>query len=120
MRYPEVIGFDVTNGVNQEKRPLGKGTLINASGKNVPFFNAFLPSQCRWVFVWIRNQAIPSLLPKEYLKKTRLVITDEDDNCYDMLEGAKENFPNHIHRLCKWHNESNSYKNVIWTNLNIY
>ena len=36
-KYPEVIGFDVTFGVNQEKRPLAKGTLINSSKKNVPF-----------------------------------------------------------------------------------
>ena len=69
LKYPEVIGFNVTNGTNQEKRPLAKGTLINSNQKNVPFFNAILPSQCRWVFHWIWNSAIPTLFPEEYLKK---------------------------------------------------
>ena len=100
-KYPEVIGFDVTFGVNQEKRPLAKGTLINSSKKNVPFFNAILPSQCRWVFRWIFNEAIPNLFPKDSLAKTELFITDEDPNCYKLLQSARSHYPKHKHRICK-------------------
>ena len=105
-KYPDVIGFDVTYGTNQEKRPLAKATLINSSKKNVPFFNAILPSQCRWVFHWIFNSAFPNLLPADCLKKVQLVITDEDQNCFNMLESARTHFPRHKHRICKWHKVS--------------
>ena len=100
-KYPEVVGFDVTYGTNQEKRPLAKGTLINSKKKNIPFFNAILPSQCRWVFYWIFNSAIPNLFPAETLKKIQLFITDEDVNCYQMLAAAQSHYPSHKNRICK-------------------
>ena len=112
-KYPEVVGFDVTYGTNQEKRPLAKGTLINSSSKNIPFFNAILPSQCRWVFHWIFDTAIPNLFPSEYLKKIQLFITDEDPNCYEMIERSRSHYPVYKHRICKWHKVSCLCTNLI-------
>jgi ribosomal protein L5 len=48
--YPEVMGFDVTFGTNKEKRPMARATIKTSSNKNVPFFNALLPSGASWVF----------------------------------------------------------------------
>jgi hypothetical protein len=50
--FPSVLGEDVVFGTNQEKRPLMRGTGKSAENKNLPLFNAFLPSQQRWVFDW--------------------------------------------------------------------
>jgi hypothetical protein len=32
-----------------------------SNGKNVPVFNAFLPSQCAWIFNWLFMTAFPTL-----------------------------------------------------------
>jgi hypothetical protein len=39
--YPNVMGFDVTNGTNKEKRPLARGTIKTSNNKNVPSRSAF-------------------------------------------------------------------------------
>ena len=42
--FPSVIGVDVVFGTNQEKRPHMRGTCKTSYNKNIPLFNAFLPS----------------------------------------------------------------------------
>ena len=61
--FGEAMGFDITMGSNAEKRPLARATLTAPDGKNVPFFNSFLPSQCAWVFHWLFMRAFPTLFP---------------------------------------------------------
>jgi hypothetical protein len=104
--FGEAMGFDITMGSNAEKRPLARGTLTTSNGKNVPFFNSFLPSQCAWVFNWLFMTAFPTLFPSDSLRRTELVITDQDERCYTQLEASKGNsiFSDRmVHRLCKWH-----------------
>ena len=51
-RFPHCFGTDVTNGTNQEKRPLARATAVTWNNTNIPFWNAFLPSGSRWVHRW--------------------------------------------------------------------
>ena len=103
--YPNVMGFDVTNGTNKEKRPLARGTIKTSNNKNVPFFNALLPSISSWVFRWIFHIALPKLLSTESLENLRLILVDEDYHCNSQIDSAHAmgKLPNVQYRLCKWH-----------------
>ena len=108
--FGEAMGFDITCGTNAEKRPLARGTLTTSDGKNVPFFNSFLPSQCAWVFCWLFVTAFPTLFPSSSCQQTELIVTDQDERCYTQLEASKAYgiFSNRmVHRLCKWHKVRN-------------
>ena len=44
MKYPDVLGVDVTYGKNNEKRPQFRVIGKNARNRNIPIVDAFLPS----------------------------------------------------------------------------
>jgi MULE transposase domain len=103
--YPDVMGFDVTNGTNKEKRPMARATIKNSNNKNIPFFNALLPSVASWVFRWIFHDALPMLLTRDSLRHLKLILVDEDNHCNSQIDAARELgiLPNARYRLCKWH-----------------
>jgi hypothetical protein len=56
-----------------------RGTSKSWYNKNIPLFiNAFLPSQQKWVFEWVMNDTLPSLLDPEALKLTDIILSDQD------------------------------------------
>lgn len=103
--FPWCFGLDVTNGTNQEKRPLLRATASTSERKNIPFFNAFLPSQCSWVFKWVLQVAFPKLFNAKTLERVQLIVCDQDQHCYEQIQAAIDGavFPNALKRLCKWH-----------------
>jgi MULE transposase domain len=109
--YPEVIGFDVTFGTNKEKRPMARATIKTSSNKNVPFFNALLPSGASWVFRWVFHDALPRLLSKESLANLHLILVDDDHHCNTQIDSARnlKKIPNAQYRLCKWHKVRTEY-----------
>jgi hypothetical protein len=104
--FPSVLGVDVVFGTNQEKRPHMRGTCKSSDNKNVPVFNAFLPSQQKWVFEWVMTDALPSLLdPEAFLSDQdpqlcgsvdKVIISR--DKLYDDAMWMRE---------CIWHNVTN-------------
>jgi MULE transposase domain len=116
--YPEVMGFDVTFGTNKEKRPMARGTIKNNRNKNIPFFNALLPSCASWVFNWIFHSAMPMLLKKESLNKLHLILVDDDEQCNRQIDSARESkiLEKAHYRLCKWHKVRTS-ENAEFLNL---
>ena len=105
-RFPYCFGTDITNGTNQEKRPLARATAVTWNNSNVPFWTG-----SRWVHRWIFQEAFPFLFPPNVLSKCMLVVTDEDHLCYEELESAIRagTFPSAKHRLCKWHKVNRNY-----------
>ena len=106
MKYPDVLGVDVTYGKNNEKRPqfcvIGK----NARNRNIPILDAFLPSQQQYVFRWLFQDAVPNLLDKLALLSTQLIMTDQDLHMIAGLSHPLNDlrlYGNALRRLCKWH-----------------
>jgi hypothetical protein len=110
-KFPSVFGLDVTNGTNEEKRPLGRATGKNMLRNNIPWLNCFLPSESQWVWGWFFNEALPQILSQHVLHSVRLIITDGDDKCYSQVDAAISAgiFPNARHRLCAWHKINRNY-----------
>ena len=105
--YPYILGIDVTFGTNAEKRPLLRVTGRNTRNKIFPIAEAFLPSQQRYVFSWFLESALPTILDIGALRKTSLVISDEDVHFIEallpLLEDRDSPLYKALHRLCKWH-----------------
>jgi len=104
--YPEVLGTDLTNKVNNEKRPLCLGVGVDAKRRNFTWVSAFFPSKARWVFDWFFGVSLPALFTERTLHNIRLSITDEDERCFSAfqaLSGDGKTFPLADSRLCSWH-----------------
>ena len=81
--FPEVLMFDVTSGKNSEGRPLGVSSSCDYNMDVFTPFRVFMPSECRWVFLWIFKTAIPYLLGNAVLSRVQLVLTDGDSKIYN-------------------------------------
>ena len=108
VKFPHVLGIDVTFGTNAEKRPLLRTSGKTSNNKNVPHVNAFIPSEQRWVFEWCLKDGLPSVLDRNALEKTCIIMTDQDDQLVGtlLLELKNSNSPIYgkaRNRLCKWH-----------------
>ena len=114
-KSPEVMGFDVTLGNNSEKRPLLRGTVLTRNRKAIPFFECFMPGETRWAFHWVFHHALPELVPAEILCRVRMILTDEDSNCYTQIDSARLRgvFAAALHRLCAWHKIDRNYTKMF-------
>ena len=110
-KYPERIGVDVTNGTNTEKCPLFRATIINLNHRNIPFWNAFIPSGAQWVFKWLFQDVFVSLFPEQARHRVSLVMTDEDPQCFTNITMAITAgiIPNARLRFCKWHKVNRNF-----------
>ena len=112
-KFPHVLGLDVTHGTNAEKRGLFRASGKTSSNRNFPLINAYIPSEQRWLFHWCITKAIPFILDKEDLKKTRMIVSDQDAQLTAVLadklgirDGTYYGLARHRH--CKWHKVSAS------------
>ena len=109
MKYPDVLGLDVTYGKNNEKRPQFRVIGKNARNRNIPIVDAFLPSQQQYVFRWLFKDAVPTLFDKFALSCTQIIMTDQD---LHMIQGLSHPlndlrlYGDVSRRLCKWHKMS--------------
>ena len=105
--FPSVLGLDVVFGTNAEKRPQMRGTGKTASNKNLPLIDALLPSQQKWIFDWFINDALPSLLDRDALLQTKIILTDQDKELMGVIDSALKNkdkvYGGAVRRICKWH-----------------
>jgi hypothetical protein len=60
--FTEVLSIDTNYGMNREKRPLLVFAGTDNNRKNFTAMRAFLPSEYEWVFRYVFEVAIPSLI----------------------------------------------------------
>ena len=107
IKFPWVLGGDETFRTNAEKRPLARLVGMNTNNNVLPFVNSFIPSKQKWVFYWLWSEAYPTLLDSDALKKTKLILVDQDENNWLSMmavlgpKGKKHGLA--IARLCNWH-----------------
>ena len=114
MRYPYVLGTNMTFGDNNERRPHIRTIGTNTRNKNMPFVDGFLPSQQPYIFTWYFTVALPTILNPAALQKTQIMITDQCPHMCPALESAISDFNfygNARSRRCKWHKVRN------WTDI---
>ena len=105
--FPEKFCADVTMGTNAEKQPLLLMTCKTSENKIVRVFQAFMPSQCRWIFDWCFLDAFVKLHGVKAVERNRIILTDGDSQMYsqlgDLTNDPQSPWQNSKHKLCMWH-----------------
>ncbi len=108
--FPRILGMDVKYGTNNEKRPMCRLVGKTAGNRNIPIMNCYMPSQQRYAYSFVLNEAVQYCLDANALQKTEIILTDEDKDEMDALNMALSQRtifgPRARHRLCKWHKVS--------------
>ena len=103
-KYPSVIMFDVTCETNREGRALGVMGSVDCNMEVFTPVRVIMPSQKAWVFDWIFKNVIPTLMGREPLKRTAIILTDGDRTMYSQVDAnIPKLYPNAKHVLCMYH-----------------
>ena len=106
-KFPFILGYDETFRTNAEKRALASLCGMTMDNKLLMFVEAFLPSKQKWVFNWLWKVAFPTLLDRPSLKKTAIILVDQDENNWTAmsvnLASNDAVYGEAVGRLCNWH-----------------
>jgi hypothetical protein len=96
--------MDATQDTNKEKWPLFTITARDSTGAMFTVARAFLPNERAWVFRWLFQVVLPSLLGHKWLQHVQVIITDGDSQETSQLDIAMAKFFPQAHRVrCGWH-----------------
>jgi hypothetical protein len=105
--FPEVLSIDTTYVTNREKRPLLVFSGTDNNRKNFTAMSAFLPSECEWVFRYVFEVTIPSLIGEATVERINQINTDGNRQIYIPLTNCilDKSSPwfGCIHVLCNYH-----------------
>jgi hypothetical protein len=105
--FPEVLSIDTPYGTNREKRPFIVFAGTDNNRKNFTVMCAFLPSECEWVFRYVFEVAIPSLIGEATVERINQINTDGDRQIYNPLTNCildkSSTWFCCIHVLCNYH-----------------
>ena len=76
--FPELLGMDVTFGVNLERRELLLAGGIDGNKKAFTAFRCLIPSKQEQTYTWIINEAMSFLLTPKTLKFNSCISTDQE------------------------------------------
>ena len=119
--FPEVMFMDTTSQTNNEKRAL---FLVSGKDNNGGSFTAaciFLPSERKWVFQWVFQYCLPTLLGKLAVQRNQACVTDGDQNEYGSLtelSGAGQLWQGTTHTLCEWHLLNAQWRKAVVSKVN--
>ena len=104
LQYPEVSAADDTAQTNSEARPMWVLTFLSRTNQIFTATRAYLPSRARFVYHWLWNEAIPTLLPQHGRNRMQLVVMDNDEREHGTFHAA---IPKHYRdakrRVCGFH-----------------
>jgi hypothetical protein len=102
--FSEVLHIDCTADTNQEDRPFLTITGRDSNGNMFTVIRAYLPNERAWVFRWLFQTVMPSLLGKDYISRVKVIVTDGDSQETSQLDIA---IALHFHNVCRvrcgWH-----------------
>jgi hypothetical protein len=71
--YPELLAVDTTGDTNIEDRMLMIVAGLDNTRRNFPSLQAFLPSECQWVFHFLFSYVFPKLLGQGTVRRIKHV-----------------------------------------------
>ena len=111
--FSEVLHIDCTADTNVESRPFLTVTGHDPSGKMFSIIRAFLPNERAWVFSWLFQTVMPTLLGKDYIARVKVIITDGDLQETSQLDIAIVMHFQNVHRVrCGWHTVDRGWKRL--------
>jgi hypothetical protein len=86
--YFEVLFIDGTHTTNNKDCPLLTIAAKDGYGNVHVILHAFIPNEQWWLFRWLFQTAVPSLLGRQICDKVKLIVTDSDAQEIDQLNKA--------------------------------
>jgi hypothetical protein len=109
--FPEVVFIDGTHATNNCRLPLITVGVRDEQMNVLVVIRAFVPNEKAWMFRWLFQQAIPTLIGWKTCKRINLILTDGDSQEYSQLDAALMAgvYGKAMRRRCGWHiNEKGS------------
>ena len=78
LMFPEIVGTDMTFGLNKERRNLVTFVGINGSKKAFTCFRCWMPSKQMVAYQWAINVAFPTLMSQKITSKNRTITSDAE------------------------------------------
>jgi hypothetical protein len=101
---PHVLCIDGTFNTNNEEKILITFSIRDSNGKMHVVARSFVPNERAWMFRWLFQVALPSLVGKEVLLFVKICITDGDSQETSQLDYALEKIMKNAVRIrCAWH-----------------
>jgi hypothetical protein len=105
--FTEVLSTDTTYGRKRENRPLLVFAGTENNRKNFTALYVFLLSECEWVFRYVFEVSIPSLIGEAIVERINQINPDVDIQIYNTLTNCilDKSSPwfGCIHVLCNYH-----------------
>jgi hypothetical protein len=86
--FPEQVSVDETHGTNDEEWGLLTFTIQDMSGKQETVIRCWSPNNRAWLFRWLFQTSVPSLVGAAACCRTRLIICDGDPQECSQLDDA--------------------------------
>jgi hypothetical protein len=102
--FPEQVSVDGTHKTNDEGWELITFSLQDMNGNQEVVIRCWAPNNRAWLFRWLFQTAVPSLIGREACGRVRLVITDGDSQECEQMDAAIDTvFKGAKRRRCGWH-----------------
>lgn len=103
--FPEVLYIDGTHATNRDRMPLFTVGIRDESFKIHVVIRAFVPNERAWIFRWLFQYGIPTLVGMHACQKVKLIVTDGDSQETSQLDAAinANIYGNAVRRRCGWH-----------------
>jgi hypothetical protein len=102
--FPEQVSVDETHGSNDEEWGLLTFTVQDMNGKQETVIRCWSPNNRAWLFRWLFQTSVPSLVGMAACRRTRLVICDGDpQECSQLDDALQVVFTRARRRRCGWH-----------------
>jgi hypothetical protein len=102
--FPEQLSVDGTHKTNNEGWELVTLSVQDMNGNQEVVIRCWAPNNRAWLFRWLFQTAIPSLIGREACARVQLVITDGDSQECEQMDAAIDTvFTGAKRRRCGWH-----------------
>jgi hypothetical protein len=102
--FPEQVSLDGTHKTTNEDWEMITLSVQDMIGKQEVAIRCWAPNNRAWLFRWLFQTAIPSLVGRSACERVRLVITDGDSQECSQMDAAIELMFKHAkRRRCGWH-----------------
>jgi hypothetical protein len=102
--FPEQVSIDGTHKTNNEEWELITFSVQDMNGKQEIAIRCWAPNNRAWLFRWLFQTAIPSLVGLNACQEVQLVLTDGDSQeCVQLEAAIGLIFTSAKRRRCGWH-----------------
>jgi hypothetical protein len=102
--FPEQASVDGTHKTTKEEWELITLSIQDMNGGQETVIRCWAPNNRSWLYRWLFQAAIPTLVTKKSCSETQLIICDGDPQECSQLDSAIQSvFVNAKRRRCGWH-----------------